>query len=121
MSQTIGETRNAMIADDERIIQQILDANKRRKGKYWIVLFAKKAPVNVDGKPTVTKYIKPYFKQRPRSMVGLIIGEVDNSDGSLIWEVNHHDMPIDFEQIGLIDAEPIAMKSKIGASYVYNN
>lgn len=120
MVQEIGETRDAIIEDDERIIQQILDANKRRKGKYWIVIFAKKAPVKVDGKLTITKYIKPYFKNRPRSLVGLIIGEVDNQRGTLEWEVNHHDIPFSFEQIGLTDAQPIAMKSTIGASYVYN-
>lgn len=121
MTQQIGETRNAIIEDDERIIQKILDANQRRKDKYWIVLFAKKAPVSIDGKPTITKFIKPYFKKRPRSMVGLIIGEVDNSKGSLEWEVNPHDIPFDFGQIGLTDAEPVAMKTNIGAQYVYNH
>lgn len=121
MTQQIGETRDAIIEDDERIIQKILDANKHLTDKYWIVIFAKQSSVSVDGKPTLTKYIKPTFKQRPRSLVGLIIGEVDNSKGAIDWEVNHHDVPLDFGQIGLIDAEPIAMKTKIGASYLYNN
>lgn len=121
MSQKIGETRDAMISDDEKIISDILEANKHLIKKYWIVIFAKKANVNVDGKPTVTKYIKPYFKKRPRSMIGLIIGEVDNSKDFIDWEVNHHDMPIDFEQIGLTCTDSIAMKSNIGSSYVYNN
>lgn len=120
MAQTIGETRNEMVADDEKIIRDILRANKHLITKYWIVIFAKKSAVNVEGKPTVTKYIKPYFKERPRSMVGLIIGEVDNSKDHIDWEVNHHDIPIDFEQIGLVEAESIAMKSTIGTSYVYN-
>jgi hypothetical protein len=121
MSQQIGETRDAIIEDDERLIQQILDANKHLTDKYWIVIFAKQSSVSVDGKPTLTKYIKPHFKNRPRSLVGLIIGEVDNSKGSIDWEVNHHDVPLDFGQLGLTDAEPIAMKTNIGASYVYNN
>lgn len=121
MVQEIGETRDAIMEDDQRIIDQILDANKRRIGKYWIVMFAKKAPISVDGKLTITKYIKPFFKHRPRSMVGLIIGEVDNAKGDIEWEVNHHDVPFDFEQLGLTDAQPVEMKSNIGASYVYNN
>lgn len=121
MTQEIGETRDAIIEDDERIIQRILDANKNRKEKYWIVIFAKKAPVSIDGKPTLSKYIKPVFKMRPRSLVGLIIGEVDNQKGTLDWEVNHHDIPIDFGQIGLTDAELIAAPTCIGSSYVYNN
>ena len=120
MTQQIGETRDAIIEDDERIIQKILDANKHLTGKYWIVIFAKQSSTSIDGKPTLTKYIKPHFKFRPRSLVGLIIGEVDNSKGSLDWEVNHHDVPLDFGQLGLFDAEPIAMKTKIGASYIYN-
>jgi len=121
MVQEIGETRNAIIEDDERIIQKILDANKHRTGKYWIVLFAKKAPLQVEGKPTLTKFIKPYFAHRPRSMVGLIIGEVDNSRGTLDWEVNQHDIPIDFAQMGLTDAESIVTKTNIGSQYIYNN
>jgi|ERR1051325_1201657 hypothetical protein len=121
MAQEIGETRNAMIEDDERIIQQILDANKHRRDKYWIVLFAKKAPVSIDGKPTLSKFLKPYFKKKPKSMVGLIIGEVDNEKGTLEWEVNHHDVPIDFGQIGLTDVTPMAIKSKIGSQYIYNS
>lgn len=121
MTQRIGETRDAIIEDDERIIQQILDANKHLTDKYWIVIFAKQSSVSVEGKPTLTKYIKPTFKKRPRSLVGLIIGEVDNNKGSVDWEVNHHDVPLDFGLLGLTDADPIAMKSKIGASYLYNN
>jgi len=120
MGQQIGETRDAMIADDEKTIQMILDANKRRTGKYWIVMFAKRAPIKVDGKLTITKYIKPFFKNKPRSMVGLVIGEVDNSKGTLEWEVNHHDIPFDFAQLGLKETDPMLLKSNIGASYIYN-
>lgn len=118
--QEIGETSKAIIEDDEKIIQKIVDENKHRTDPYWIVIFAKKAPVEVNGKPTLTKLIKPYFKYRPRSLLGLIIGEVDNKKGTIDWEVNFHDVPFGYELLGLEETKPIAVDSKLGASYVYN-
>ena len=56
--QETGETRNAIIEDDQRVIQQILDANSDRIDPYWIVLFAKPSKVPVDGKPTLMKHGK---------------------------------------------------------------
>lgn len=120
MSQKIGETRDAIIEDDERIIQKILDANQHRTDKYWIVIFAKKAPLSFERKPTVTKLIKPYFNKKPKSMVGLIIGEVDNSKPDISWEVNMPDVPFDFGELGLNESEAMSVKSSIGSSYVYN-
>ena len=40
MQQT-GETRDAILDDDNKVIQQILDSNKNRDDLYWIVIFAK--------------------------------------------------------------------------------
>lgn len=120
MRQEIGETSKAMIEDDEKLIQKIVDTNQHRTDPYWIVIFAKRAPVSIDGKPTVAKLIRPYFQYRPRSLIGLIIGEVNNQKGTIDWEINFPDVPFSYERLRLEEAEPIAIQSKIGTSYVYN-
>jgi hypothetical protein len=104
MKQETGETRNAIIEDDEKVIQQILDANKELRNLYWIVLFAKPAKVNVDGKPTLMKHIKPYFK-KPAVQVGMIIGEVNNQKGTISWDVNMPQKPFDFDALKAFGAE----------------
>jgi hypothetical protein len=98
MSQQIGETRDAIIEDDEKQIQKILDANKNRKEKYWIIVFSKPSKNSLDGKPILMKHIKAY-SVRPRSAVGQIIGEVDNSKGTISWEVNMPQAPLDYEKL----------------------
>ena len=60
MSQETGETRDAIIEDDNKELRAIVAANKGKTVPYWIVLFAKPSKVNVDGKPTLIKYIKAY-------------------------------------------------------------
>ena len=101
MVQEIGETRDAIIEDDNKRIQEIIDANKHRKDKYWIVLFSKRSRNSVDGMPTLVKHIKAY-PVKPTPQVGMIVGEVDNSMGTVEWQVNMPQAPIDFDQaIGL--------------------
>jgi|GEM_PF-1986170 len=104
MKQETGETRDAIIEADEKVIQDILDANKSKKDPYWIVLFAKPAKVNVDGKPTLMKHIKPYFK-KPAPQVGMIIGEVNNQTGAISWDVNMPQRPFDFDGLLALGAE----------------
>lgn len=104
MKQETGETRDAIIEADEKVIQDILDANKSKKDPYWIVLFAKPAKVNVDGKPTLMKHIKPYFK-KPDPQVGMIIGEVNNQMGAISWDVNMPQRPFDFDGLLALGAE----------------
>lgn len=98
MSQQTGETRDAIIEDDEKVIQQIVDANKARREPYWIVLFAKPSKVNVEGKPTLMKHIKPYFT-KPAPQVGMIVGEVDNQKGTIDWDVNMPQRPFDYDAL----------------------
>jgi len=104
MKQETGETRNAMIEDDNKRIQEIVDFHKSYKEPYWIVIFAKPCKQQVDGKPTLIKHIKPYFK-RPYSQVGAVIGEVDNCKGEIKWEVNMPQRPFDFEALKGLGAE----------------
>lgn len=98
MTQEIGETRNAIIEDDEKVVQAILNANTHRQGKYWIVIFAKQARGHVDGKPTLVKHIKAY-PIKPTPKVGMIVGEVDNQKGTITWDVNMPQVPFDFDAL----------------------
>lgn len=104
MRQETGETRDAIIENDEKQIQAILDANKNRGDKYWIVIFAKPSKSCVDGKPTLVKHIKPYHV-KPKPMVGMIVGEVDNKKGTIDWDVNMPQRPFDFNALRGLGAQ----------------
>lgn len=105
MNQETGETRDAIIEDDDKLIQAIVDANKHRTKPYWIVLFAKPFKQQVDGKPTLVKHIKAY-PVKPAPQVGMITGEVDNEKGTINWEVNMPQRPFDFNALLLKGAKP---------------
>ena len=105
MMQETGDTRNAIIEQDNEVIQQIVNANKHLQDPYWIVVFAKPAKVVVDGCPTLQKFIKP-FKKKPTPQVGMITGKVDNKKGSIEWEVNMPQRPFDFDALKKFGAEP---------------
>jgi len=104
MTQEIGETRDAIIEDDQRLIQDILNANADRTEKYWIVMFAKASKNSVDGKPTLIKYVKAY-STKPAPKVGMIVAEVDNQTGEMKWDVNMPQAPIDYDALGELGAE----------------
>lgn len=104
MTQETGETRDAIIETDEKIIQDIINANSHRTDPYWIVLFAKGAKGSVDGKPTLVKHIKAY-PTKPSPQVGMIIGEVDNKKGDVTWQVNMPQAPFDYEALGKFGVE----------------
>jgi hypothetical protein len=104
MVQETGETRDAIIEADNKIIEDIINTNKDRTDPYWIVVFAKPAKVSVEGKPTLMKHIKPYFT-KPSSQVGCIIGEVNNQTGNVQWEVNMPQKPFDFEALQSVGAK----------------
>jgi hypothetical protein len=96
MHQETGETRDAIIEDDNKQIAEIIETNKGLRDPYWIVVFAKPSKNCVDGKPALIKHIKPY-KTEPSSQVGMIIGKVDNSLGTIDWEVNMPQRPFNFD------------------------
>lgn len=105
MSQDVGETRDAIIEDNNKKIQQIVEANKHLRDPYWIVVFAKPSKNCVDGHPTLIQHIKPY-KVRPSSQVGMISGKVDNLKGTIEWEVNMPQKPFDFDALPGLGAKP---------------
>jgi len=105
MVQETGETRNAIIDDDNKHIQAILDANKDETDLYWIVVFAKPSKVAVEGKPTLMKHIKAY-KSKPPPQVGQIVGEVNNTRGTIDWDVNMPQRPFDFNALQIVGAKP---------------
>jgi len=103
MQQT-GETRDAIIEADEKIIQDILNTNKDRTDPYWIVMFAKPAKGHVDGKPTSQKFIKAYPK-KPSPQVGMMVAEVDNKKGIMRWDINMPQRPFDFDGLIALGAQ----------------
>jgi hypothetical protein len=105
MKQETGETRNAIMEDVQKRLEQILAANKNRKEPYWVVLFAKPFKGCVEGKPTLVQHVKAY-PNRPASQVGMITGKVDNSTGQIQWEVNMPQRPFDFDALQLFGAKP---------------
>jgi len=105
MVQETGETRNAIIEDDNKEIHAIVAANKDKRDLYWIVVFAKPSKTCVDGKPTLIKHIKAYTT-KPPPQVGLIVGTVDNTKGTIDWEVNMPQKPFDFDALQIIGAKP---------------
>lgn len=98
MVQETGETRDAIIGDVNKRVQEIVDFNKNHDEPYWIVVFAKPMKQCVDGKPTLIQHVKHYFT-RPYSQVGACIGEVNNKTGEIKWEVNMPQKPFDFDKL----------------------
>lgn len=115
--QECRETTDAIIEADNEQLQKILNANKH-KDKYWIVLFAKPSKRFVEGKPTLIKVLKAYSK-KPTDMVGMIVGEVDNTKGTIDWTVNMPDVPFDYNSLpGEKQEQVIVDQTTIPDAYV---
>ncbi len=120
MRQEIGETSKAIIEDDEKKLGEILAQNKDRKDPYWVVLFAKPIKgVTVDGKLPLIKVLKAYYT-KPRSQIGMVVGEVDNTRGSIKWEVNLPDVPFGFQALKIEQDGHQAYETSIPNAFVYN-
>jgi len=104
MGQELGETRDAIIANDNETIEKILKANSGKEVPYWIVLAAKPSKAKIDGKPTLVKLLKAY-SSKPQSLVGMIIGKVDNKRGLIDWEINMPQAPIDYDKLKIFGVE----------------
>lgn len=98
MRQETGETRDAIIEDDEKQIREILYANRNRTEPYWIVIYAKPSKNSIEGKPVLVKHLKPY-NIKPSEQVGMCIGEVCNKTGNISWSVNMPQAPFDFDRL----------------------
>jgi hypothetical protein len=121
MVQTTGETRDAIIEDDNKRIQEIVAANSHLTDPYWIVIFAKESRNTVEGRYAIAKHIKAY-NTKPRSQVGMITGEVNNRTGEIKWEVNMPQKPFDYEALTLYGAKPadeiVTETTTIADSYI---
>jgi hypothetical protein len=105
MVQETGETRDAIMEDVQKRIEDIINHNKGRTDPYWIVLFAKPYKgAHVDGKHTLVQHVKAY-STRPNSMVGQIVAKVDNNIGRIQWEVNMPQRPFDFDALRIYGAK----------------
>lgn len=105
MSQEVGETARAIVEDDKKCLEAIVNANKDRKSPYWVVIFAKPAHQMYQGKHALLKHMKSYAT-KPRSQVGQIVGEVNNQTGDIKWEVNMPQIPFDYDKLQLFGARP---------------
>ncbi len=121
MVQETGETRDAIMEDDNKRIEEIIHANKHRTEPYYIVMYVTPSKSRVEGKYTLLKHIKPY-PQRPRSMVGMIVGTVNNATGEISWEVNMHQKPFDYDRLSEFGAktcdEVVVETTTIADSYL---
>ena len=80
--QELGETRKAMTKRLMRDIESIIDENKHREGKYFVMFHAKPWPKN----PNIIK-IKPLgFIKKPPMMLSCILFGIDNQTGTLTLE-----------------------------------
>lgn len=117
--QEVGETSKAIFEDDEGWVEETVNKHKDRKELYWLVIFAKPAKGHFKGKPTMVKVRKAYFT-KPVHQVGMIVGQVDNSKGSIDWEINMPDRPFGFEALGLKEEGCISYQTSIPNSYAFN-
>ena len=124
MKQDLGETRAAMMAEDEKDIQSILSS--RPVGRYWIVLFYKPLPKEFlsgnNGESVIRRVIKAYDKKPETPQLGTVVLEVLN--GEVVGhEIYPHDAPIDWAGVtnyaGLIET-PYTITSAVAGAYIYN-
>lgn len=124
MTQETRETTDAIIEDDQKDIEAIIDANKDRIEPYWIVIFAKPSKNCVDGKPTMVKHIKAYAFEPP-AQVGMISCKVDPQAQTFTWDINMPQIPFDFDALLPMGAqekrEDVVETSSLKDSYVTKN
>lgn len=78
--QELGETRKAMAKRLMLDLEEIINANKHRDEKYWILFHAKPWPKNHN----IIK-IKPLgFTKKPPMMLSCLLFEIDNKEGKLM-------------------------------------
>lgn len=117
--QELGETRQAMTKRLMMDLEEIINANKHREGKYYILFHAKPWPKN----PNIIK-IKPIgFTKKPQMMLSCLLFGIDNQTGTLTlewalpgdwptWSVGGTNEPV---------PETIASIEQSGITYHYEN
>jgi hypothetical protein len=116
-----GEVADSWVEEDKKEIEKILNANGKRREKYWILLFEQVIPhkkIHFCGARPITRTIKVYAV-KPPPLVGCLIGEVNNQTGELTWEIYPKDIPYTWDLLKDA-AKPEIHKCKIPGAYIYN-
>lgn len=117
--QTIGETTDAIMADGNKMLSEILAENKGKSSPYWIVIAAKGATVkDKEGRRCIMQHFKAHHT-KPKPLVGSCIGEVDPHKGTIKWEINLHDSPFGYEALGLKQDGVSVCETSIPQAYLY--
>ncbi len=119
-----GEIVDAWIEKDEKDLELILNRNRNKQDKYWIVLFEQVHPgkkIQFQGGVPIVRVLKDY-DTRPRPLVGAHIAEVDNKRGRITWRTYPKDIPIDWEKVTdqELSTRRLIYECDIPSSYIYN-
>ena len=118
--QTVGETTDAIIEDDTKMLNELIDQNKDRRDPYWIVIAAKPSKVkDKKGRCCIMRHFKAHLT-KPLPMVGAIVAEVNNAKGTINWEINPPDVPFAYGALGLKEEGATVVETSIPQAYRYN-
>jgi hypothetical protein len=121
-NQELGETVDAMMADDMKEVESIINDNP--KGLIYIVIHHKPTKHRMQsGEQVLVRVCKKYDK-KPQPLLGTIILTVKDGD-ILDTQVNLHDMPIDEARLAPLlglEETPVVQQGRrdIAGAYAYN-
>ena len=120
MRQELGETVQAMMDDDLKQIQDVL--NKRPSGTYWILMHHKPTKFQLSTGQRIIKKVVRVCDKEPQDLIGTIVFKVQ--DGQVVdIKSNLHDAPINWsliEPIAGFSNDPLVQKKQIAKEYFYN-
>lgn len=118
--QELGETVDAILEDDMKMLEELMAENRDRRSPYWVVIAAKPSKVkDKQGRACIMRHFKAHFT-KPRPMVGAIIAEINNADGKIKWEINPPDVPFNYEALGVEYIGTTTAETSIPQAYTYN-
>ena len=118
--QELGETVDAILEDDLRMLEGIIAEHSGRADPYWVVIAAKPSKVrDKKGRGCIMRHFEAHFT-KPRPMVGSIIAEIDNVEGKIKWEINPPDVPFNYSALGVETIGTITAETSIPEAYKYN-
>jgi hypothetical protein len=121
MVQQLRETSEAMIAEEEKQVERIL--NERPRGHYWIIIAHKPLKQRLNGGQFIIKKVVMVSEKKPEALLGTIVLEVN--DGQIIsHEISPLDAPIDYGRIekhaGSTEYSQFIVNPRAASAYVYN-
>jgi hypothetical protein len=121
VKQELGETVQAMMEDDLKSIQEVL--NQRPTGNYWILVHHKPTKDILSTGHRVIRRVIKVFNEEPPSLIGTFVFEV--KDGNVVGcDVHLPDAPINWgliEPIAGLSATPLVQDKNIAKEYFYNH